>query len=194
MTLLRVAWMSILLGIVVQGVVIAVSRAMPQSLLAEVAGKVTWSLVVCSAVALASVASKALPAAVSGAGLLAAPVAIAAARTIQKGLSGAMTASAVAAAAPGAVEMGIVKALQYALFGWLICRAQKAGTLRAHLAVSVPVGVVFAGYIVWRTWTTTEPDTLHALSVVAKGVGDTAATVGCSVVLWAGVVLGVKKN
>lgn len=196
--LLRVAWMSILLGLVVQGVVIAVLRFMPHTVLAEIAGKMTWSVVVCTAVALASIASKAAPAAVGLMGLLAAPAAVAAARTVQKavagGMSGGVATTAVSLPAPGPWEMAIAKAVQYAVFGWLICRAQKQGTLKAHLAVSVPIGVGFAIYLAWRTWTTTDPATLKVVPIIAKCVGDVTATVGCSVVLWAGVALAVKKG
>lgn len=196
--LLRVAWMSIVLGLVVQGVVIAITRTMPQSLAAELAGKFTWSVIVCTAVAIASIASKALPPVVGAMGLLAAPLAIAAARTVQKAVASGMSGStattvATATPAPGAWELAIAKAVQYAVFGWLICRAQKKGTLAAHLAVSVPIGVVFALYLAWRTWTTTEPEALKPLVIAAKSIGDATATIGCSVVLWAGVSLAAKK-
>ena len=95
--------MSILLGIVAQGVVILILRTLPGTLLAEVCGKITWSIVVCSALAIATMAAKAGPMlapgaariAVALAGMLAAPAALAAARTVQKtvaaGVSGAGT-------------------------------------------------------------------------------------------------------
>jgi hypothetical protein len=127
-------------------------------------------------------------------GLLSAPVAVAAARTVQKTMAGGMAgAASVAAAAPGSWELAALKAIQYALFGWLICRAQRQGTLKSHLAVGVPIGVVFALYIAARTWATTDAETLKPLSVIAKGAGDAVATIGCSIVLWAGTALAAKK-
>lgn len=196
-TLFRVAWMSVVLGLVVEGVVIAVQAAWPHTLLAESLGKVTWSVIVCSALAIATAASKASSRAVGLAGLLGAPAAFAVARTVQKtvsgGIAGVAAAAPAVAAAPGPWELAIAKGVQYAIFGWLICAAQKKGTLRSHLNVSVPIGVAFAVYLAWRTWSTTEPAAFKPLVLAAKCIGDAAATVGCSVVLWAAAALGVKK-
>lgn len=196
--LLHVAWMSIALGLFVEAVVIIVQATWPNSLPAEILGKVTWSVVVCSALAIATAASKASSRAVGLAGLLAAPVAFAVARTVQKTVSGGITGVAAAApavaAAPGPWELAIAKGVQYAVFGWLICAAQRKGTLKSHLSVSIPIGVAFAIYLGVRTWSTTEPSAVKPLVLTAKCFGDAAATVGCSVVLWAAAALGSKKS
>jgi hypothetical protein len=199
-TLLRVAWMSIVLGLVVQAVVIAVQAAWPASAAAELLSKIAWSVFICTALAIASAASKAAPGLVGLMGLLAAPAAVATARTVQKTVAGGMSGAAVAAPAaagvvavapaPGAWELAIAKGIQYAIFGWLICRAQKKGTLKSHLAVSVPIGVVFAVYLAWRKASTG----VAAQVVAAQSLGDAAAMIGCSIVLWAGVALAAKKT
>jgi len=196
-TLLRVAWMSIVLGLFVQATVMLVQATWPASWASELLGKITWSVFICTALAIASAASKAAPGMVGLMGLMAAPVSVAAARTVQKTVAGGMSGAAAAApivVAPGPWELAILKGVQYAIFGWLICRAQRKGTLKAHLAVSVPIGVAFAVYIVCRAWATTPPDMLKPLGLIARGVGDASATVGCSVVLWAAVALAAAKS
>jgi hypothetical protein len=211
--MLHVAWMSIVLGLVAQGVVIVILRMLPNTLLAEVCGKITWSVIVCSALAIATMAAKAGPMVTPGAarlavalaGMLAAPAALATARTVQKTVAASVSSAGAPAAsvAPGATELAIAKAIQYAIFGWLIMRAQQrgffagrvaTGSLAAHLCVGVPIGLIFAAYLFWRTFSTTDPANLHLPPLLARAASDAAATTGCSIVLWAAGVLGAGKG
>lgn len=184
--LLHVAWMSVLLGLVAQGVVIIILRTWPDTIVADLLSKITWSVIVCSALAIATTAGKASGRTAGLTGLLGAPAAVAAAKTVQKtAAAGVTSAATVAVVAPGAVELAILKAVQYAIFGWLICKAQKRGTLAAHLAVAVPIAIVFAAYLAWRTWSTTPEADLKPVVILAKAASDAAATIGCAIVLWA---------
>jgi hypothetical protein len=91
-TLLRVAWLAILLGLLLQLAMLLVAVGFgtapgPGPLLAETLKTVSWSLLVCVGVALGRVAAKGQVPLEGVTGLLAAPLALTAANTVQKGIA-----------------------------------------------------------------------------------------------------------
>ncbi len=101
-TLLRVAWLAILLGLLLQLALLLVAVGFgtapsPGSLLAETLKTVSWSLLVCVGVALGRVAAKGQVPLEGVTGLLAAPLALTAANTVQKGVAEAVDAAGVPA-------------------------------------------------------------------------------------------------
>jgi hypothetical protein len=99
-TLLRVAWLAILLGLLLQLAVLLVAVGFgtapsPGPLLAETLKTVSWSLLVCVGVALGRVAAKGRIPLEGITGLLAAPLALTAANTVQKGVAEAVNAAGV---------------------------------------------------------------------------------------------------
>src|SRR5215217_5295731 len=94
-TLLGVAWLAIVLGLLLQLALLLVAAgfgnvAGSRSLLAEACRTVCWSLLVCVGVALGRVAAKGRVPLEGVSGLLAAPLASTAANAVQKGVAEAL--------------------------------------------------------------------------------------------------------
>jgi hypothetical protein len=160
-TLLRVAWLAILLGLVLQLALLLVAAGFgtapsPGPLLSETLKTVSWSLLVCVGVALGRVAAKGRMPLEGVTGLLAAPLALTAANTVQKGVAEAVDAAGVPAG-PAPLWVLAIKAAEYGALGlaleWVGRRAW--GSALGHLAVGLLTGVVFGGCS-WR-WSSRRP-------------------------------------
>jgi hypothetical protein len=150
-TLLRVAWLAILLGVLLQLALLLVAAgfgtsASSRALLAETFKTVSWSLLVCVGVALGRVAAKGRLPLEGVTGLLAAPLALTAANAVQKGVAEAVNAAGVPAG-PAPLWVLAIKAAEYGCLGlaleWVGRRAW--GSALGHLAVGLMTGVVFGG-------------------------------------------------
>ena len=120
-TLLRVAWLAILLGLLLQLALLLVAAGFgtdisPRPLLAETLKTVSWSLLVCVGVALGRVAAKGQVPLEGVTGLLAAPLALTAANTVQKVVAEAVDAAGVPAG-PAPLWVLAIKAAEYACLG-----------------------------------------------------------------------------
>ncbi len=178
---LTVAWMSVALGMLMQAVTLAVTWGWPSSLVADLLGRVSWSVFVCVPLVIGGMAAQWRPTVTGVVGLLVAPVASISARAIQKALV-AGTAALTATTAPGPLELAAVKGVQYSVFGWLIGRVASQGRGAAlHLAVGAGVGLVVAGYVGARA-TGAGAETAATL---ASAVNEVLFPVGCSLIVWA---------
>jgi hypothetical protein len=193
-TLLRVAWLAILLGLLLQLAVLLVAAGLgkdisPRPLLAETLKTVSWSLLVCVGVALGRVAAKGRLPLEGVTGLLAAPLALTAANTIQKGVAEAIDAAGVPAG-PAPVWVLAIKAAEYGCLGlalhWVGRRAW--GSALGHLAVGLLVGVVFGGVFL-AVMVQTAPTPLSTPSLVARGLNELLFPVGCALVVFIAEVL-----
>ncbi|HTM08040.1 MAG TPA: hypothetical protein VL754_06605 [Verrucomicrobiae bacterium] len=193
-TILNVAWLAVLLGIAVEVILIAIHsffNSMPgvNALVADLVGKMSWSVIVCVGLAFGKAASKNQPAATGMAGLLAAPVAFTVARTVQKSVSYAL-GLAVAASAASPFVLGTLKGLEYAALGILLTwiGKQRAG-IAAHIGVGFVVGAVFgAALIALLAHYAAATPPPHAL--VTQGVNELLFPVGCSLAIFAAETLG----
>jgi hypothetical protein len=191
-TLLRVAWLAILLGLLLQLALLLVAAgfgtvAGSRPLLAETCKTVCWSLLVCVGVALGRVAAKARVPLEGVTGLLAAPLALAAANTLQKGVAEALNAAGTPAGPPPLWVLAI-KAAEYACLGlalgWIGRRPW--GSALGHTAAGLVIGVVFGGAFLALTVASAHP----ALpSLLAKGVNELLFPVGCALVVFFAEVL-----
>jgi len=193
-TLLRVAWLAILLGLLLQLAVLLVAVGFgtapsPGPLLAETLKTVSWSLLVCVGVALGRVAAKGRVPLEGVTGLLAAPVALTAANTVQKGVAEAVNAAGVPAG-PAPVWVLAIKAAEYACLGlalnWVGRRAW--GSALGHLAVGLMVGVVFGGMFL-TVVVQSAPTPLAAPALLARGLNELLFPVGCALVVFIAEVL-----
>jgi hypothetical protein len=127
-TLLRVAWLAILLGLLLQLALLLVAAGFgkgssPRPVLAESFRTVSWSLLVCVGVALGRVAAKGRLPLEGVTGLLAAPLALLAANAVHKGVAEAVDAAGVPA---GPVPLWVlaIKATEYGCLGlaleWIV--------------------------------------------------------------------------
>jgi len=161
----------------------------PGPLLAETLKTVSWSLLVCVGVALGRVAAKGRLPLEGITGLLAAPLALTAANTVQKGVAEAVNAAGVPAG-PAPLWVLAIKAAEYACLGlalnWVGRRAW--GSALGHLAVGLMVGVVFGGMFL-TVVVQSAPTPLAAPALLGRGVNELLFPVGCALVVFIAEVL-----
>jgi hypothetical protein len=193
-TLLRVAWLAILLGLLLQLTMLLVAAGLgaatsSRTLLAEIFKTVSWSLLVCVGVALGRVAAKGRLPLEGITGLLAAPLALTAANAVQKGVAEAVNAAGVpAGAAP--VWVLAIKAAEYGALGlaleWIGQRAWDSAL--GHLEVGLLVGAVFGGVFLAMV-VQSAPTPLSTPSLLARGLNELLFPVGCALVVFIAEVL-----
>jgi hypothetical protein len=193
-TLLRVAWLAILLGLLMQLALLLVAAGFakdisPRPVLAETFKTVSWSLLVCVGVALGRVAAKGRVPLEGITGLLAAPLALTAANAVQKGVAEAVNAAGVPAG-PAPVWVLAIKAAEYGCLGlaleWIGRRTW--GSALGHLAVGLLTGVVFGGVFL-AVVVQSAPTPLPMPALLAKGVNELLFPVGCALVVFIAEVL-----
>ena len=193
--ILKVAWLSILLGVGMELILLAVAVGMGKmpglkSIVADVVQKVSWSLLVCIGLAFGAAAAKAREAVMGLSGLLAAPAAFHVARALHKGTLqalGDVAASAAASPAPGV--MALIRMVEYAwlgtILGWLGKRSA-GGALYA--VVGLATGLVCAGLIVRLAFSGAAQPSTAAL--ISKAINEILFPMGCSLVLFAAEAAG----
>ena len=185
---------AILLGLVLQLALLLVAVGFgtapsPGPLLSETLKTVSWSLLVCVGVALGRVAAKGRMPLEGVTGLLAAPLALTAANTVQKGVAEAVDAAGVPAG-PAPLWVLAIKAAEYGALGlaleWVGRRAW--GSALGHLAVGLLTGVVFGGVFL-AVVVQTAPTPLSTPALLAKGLNELMFPVGCALVVFIAEVL-----
>jgi hypothetical protein len=198
--ILHVAWMSILLGLAMEVVIIAVvtiygSPGGGASFMTDALQKVSWSFLVCVGLAIGSAAAKAIRAVAMGLlGLLAAPVAFTLARALNKAASQMLgVLPPPSAATPSVMWLAAIKAAEFACLGfvsgWLATKAW--ATLRTHFALGLTVGLVFGGLMLAYTISASDPKPSTA-QLVALGVNEVFYPVGCALILYAAGAAGSR--
>ena len=194
-TLLHVAWLSVLLGIVMELLVLGTASGlgiMPgaNAILADTVQKVSWSTIVCVGLAIGTASAKARGPVMGLAGLLAAPVGFVIARSLQRGILQALGAGVSAAGQPSAFLLAILKGIQYGCLGtavgWAGQRLQ--GRASAYVGAGLLTGIVFGGL----TLVLMSP--LPAAVLISRGVNEMLFPVGCSLVLFAAEALGKRAG
>ena len=196
--LLRVAWLAILLGLLLQLALLLAGAGFGifaglRPLVAETARNVGWSVLVCTGVAVGRVAAKGRPPLMGIAGLLAAPLALTVANTIQKGIAAAL--SIPGAAGTASLWVLALKAAEYgclaAALGW-IGRQAWAGA-PAYGAAGLLAGIVFGGAVL-TVVAQSAPIPLSPAALMVKGVNELVFPVGCALVIFAAEVLGKRVS
>jgi hypothetical protein len=194
-TLLRVAWLAIVLGLLLQLALLLVATGFgtapsSRTLLAETFKTVSWSLLVCVGVALGRVAAKGRVPLEGVTGLLAAPLALTAANAVQKGVAEAVDAAGTPAG-PAPLWILALKAAEYACLGlalgWVGRRAR--GSALGHMAAGLMTGVVFGGVFLALV-VQSAPIPLSTPPLLAKGVNELLFPIGCALVVFIADVLG----
>ncbi len=130
---LRVAWLSIGLGLTLEVLILVLAAFTitagdtPKPFISDLANKVTWSFIVCVGLAFGSTASKAREGIMGALGLLAAPAAFTAARAVHKAVNGAIGVAGKAMAPNLVFLVGGVLGGVFALFGVVLCWISKGG-------------------------------------------------------------------
>jgi hypothetical protein len=197
-TLLRVAWLAIILGLVMEVLLLVLGGALGdvlglKPLVADLVRSVSWSVFVCVGLAVGTAVAKARIPLMGFLGLLSAPLAFEASRVFHKGT---LEALAVAGGGGGGdlspLLIAAIKGLEYGCLGlgvgWVSQRPW--GGALAHVAVGLLVGLVFGGAeIALAAGATPPPSTADLFS---EGLNEVLFPVGCALVLFSATVLGKK--
>jgi hypothetical protein len=193
-TVLRVAWLSIGLGLALEILLLVLAAftdtagASPKPFIADLAQKISWSFIVCVGLAFGSTA--ATPARVREGvmgllGLLSAPAGFAVARIVHKVAKDALGAGGTVGAGASPLLIAGLKGVEYAVFGavlaWIGKRAMGLG---AHVGAGLAIGLTFGIAIVAATVQAAAVPPA-AVDLAAKGVNEVMFPVGCALVLYA---------
>lgn len=200
-TLLHVAWMAILLGLIVEGLILIVAASFGtviagKPVLADLVQKVSWSVIVCIGLALARGATRlfdsaAQAASVGIAGLLTAPAAFAIARSLHEGIQEALFIKVFQGGAGSPVMLALIKGIEYGCLGALLVWVGKQiwGKALAHAGVGMVVGIVFGAVLIAAmAWGSKSPMSLGAM--ISRSINEVINPVGCSLTLYSAEILG----
>lgn len=197
----RLALISVLaiaLGFVMQGLILATKLAsggpFPGALfLGDLAQGVTWSFFVCTGVGIGISLSKARAAMAGLISMIFAPIAVAAAKSSQKvmtGLIGAADQPAVLSLA----TVSVLRAIQYGILGWLLATLARKGVERPlpYFAAGSAVGVLLGGAIAALTYhaAVTNGLTPGLPKIASSIVNEVLAPIGCAMVIYFGLMVG----
>ncbi len=199
-SLLQVAWLAILLGLVIETILLLLTTVLGtipgiKPVAADLVQKVSWSVIVCVGLAFGKVASKTQPVFMGLAGLFAAPAAFEVARTLHKSVTFALKLAEPGAGFASPLLLACLKGLEYAALGVLlawIARRSSAGVI-SHAGVGLIVGLVFGGAIVSSLYSVT-PGPVPMAKVLPQFVNELIFPVGCSLALFAADVLGKRVS
>lgn len=194
---LRVAWLSIGLGILLQILLLVLAAfadtagSSPKPFISDLFQKVSWSFIVCVGLAFGTTASKARAGVMGFLGLISAPLAFSIARAVHKGVGQALGVAAVGGAFPFLIA--IVKGIEYgvlgAALGWLTRRGPSS--LGAHVGTGAAIGLTFGTAIIaLLVRNAAAPPTF--VDLAAKGINEVLFPVGCSLVLYAADAMGKR--
>lgn len=198
-TLLRVAWLAVLLGFAMEAVLLLVTAGFGifpglKPLAAALVTQVSWPTFVCVGLALGTAVSKARAPLMGLLGLLAAPLVLGVSRSLHQGAVKALEiAGSASLFTPSLLVLALLKAVEYgclgAIVGWVGKRPW--GGLMAHVLTGLIVGIVFGGAIVAFTYLNA-PEPLAAVDLVSRGVNEIVFPVGCSLVLFSATAMGKR--
>ena len=184
--LLRIAWLSVLLGVVMETLLLTAALllgAQPaaRAVVADLVQKVAWSTIVCLGLGIGTSAAKTLPPMAGLCGLVAGPVGFIVARSLHQGVAHALEIALGATTHPSAAVLAILKGVQYGGLGQGLTWAGKrfGGSAAAHVGTGLTAGVVFGG----ATLALMAP--LPTTALVVRGLNEVLFPVGCSLVVYA---------
>jgi hypothetical protein len=192
-----VAWLAIALGLAMEALLLLLGASFGEllgvkSIVADLAKNLSWSLFVCTGLAVGTAASQARAPAMGLMGLLAAPVAFEVSRVVHKGTLEALEISGGGDTSP--VLVAVIKGFEYGCLGlavgWLGRRPW--GGAAAHAAAGLAVGLVFGGAIV--ALTVPSGAQMSVADLVSRGVNEVLFPLGCSLVLYTSVNLGERMT
>lgn len=197
-TVLRVAWLSILLGLILE-VLLLVLRAFtgtagdsPKPFVSDLAQKVSWSFIVCVGLAFGSAASKARDEVMGLLGAISAPLGFAAARAVHKGVNSALDVAGPAVAAGFPFLIAALKGIEYAVFGFVLSRlGKRTSSLGAYVGAGAAIGLTF-GVVIVIALARASKTPLGPVELAARGINEVLFPVGCSLVLYAAEALGKR--
>lgn len=194
-SLLQVGWLAVLLGLTNEVILVVLAAGFGTlkgvyPVLADLVQKISWSVIVCAGIAVATMTQKARGPLMGLAGLLAAPLAFVVARSLYKGAMAALEVAAAAKPGPSLILIGLLKGLQYGSFGLALNWVEKKpwGKLAAHLATGLAAGVVFGGMMLALV-IQAAPQMPPFPVLVSSATNEFLFPVGCALVIYVSKVM-----
>lgn len=192
--ILRVAWLSVGLGIATELILLLVAAGLGslpglKPMVADLVQKVSWSFVVCMGLAAGTAASKHREAVGGLAGAVAAPLAFHIARALHRSTLQALEIAGPAGGRPSPLVLAAIKAVEYAVLGVILASLSKRGSgAKAYALVGLLIGGACAGVIVYLVLSSGAKPNVAAL--LARAVNEVLFPIGCSLVLFATEAIG----
>jgi hypothetical protein len=186
-TILKVAWYSIGLGILMQLSILIVSLFFGKApglsqFTADLTQKVSWSTLVCLGLATGKLLSRSAPVVTGIAGFFSAPLAFTFASAVQKSVAQALGLTGSAPAIGMIFLLAAVKAVQYGLLGWTLCKfGHRFGLkFKNYVLIGLLAGIIFGGLTLFIL------SPLPALALISRGINEILFPAGCAVVVYLG--------
>ena len=194
---MRVAWLAILLGLAMEGVLLLLGTGFGNLLGAApiVAGlvkNVSWSVFVCVGLAVGTTLSKIRVPGMGLLGFLAAPLAFEVSRVLHKGTLEALAASGGGGDDLSPLLVAFIKGLEYGCLGMAVAWLGRRpwGGAVAHMAAGLMVGLVFGGLILLLLLgASPQPP---AADLLSRGMNEVLFPVGCALVLFSAGAIGER--
>ena len=191
--LLRVAWLSVALALLMECLLVMIQVGMLgelQPIVAELVQKISWSFIVCIGLAVGAGVSGGNPIATGLAGFFAAPAAFNIARALHNGTAEFLGQAGSGAASPYLLAISVLRAVQYLCLGMALAwiAMQMWGGLAAHLGAGLATGLVFGGAI----FAFSIPAQPSVAVMLSWGVNELVFPVGCALIIFVSDVLGKK--
>ncbi|MEO8287882.1 MAG: hypothetical protein ABI670_15745 [Chloroflexota bacterium] len=183
--------MSIVLGLVIEGLLIAsrLGAFATDSAMAELVNRVSWSFLVCTGLAIGDALTDEKPFWLGMAGLAGAPVAFTGARGLHKGTA-ELLAAPPPAEAISPLLVGAIRGVEYMVLGfalfWLSRRLRTS--LFPYIGAGLLTGLAFGSVLLVLN----PAITASATSMAVWVVNELIFPAGCSLVLFASKTLGNK--
>jgi hypothetical protein len=196
-TLLRVAWLAVVLGFVMEGVLLLLGVGLGDllglgPLVADLVKNVSWSVFVCVGLAVGTAVSKARVPTMGILGFLSAPLAFEVSRVLHKGTLEALAAAGDGGDGISPFLVAFVKGLEYGVLGMAIgwVGGRPWGGAAAHMGMGLVVGFAFGGAILALTMGSTPQPS--PTDLFTQGLNEILFPVGCSLVLFSAGALGKR--
>lgn len=196
-SLLRVAWLAILLGLLMEGLLLLLETGLGETLglgaiAADLAKNVSWSVFVCVGLAVGTTLSRFRLPAMGLLGVLSAPLAFEVSRVLHKGTVEALAASGSVGDQLSPFLVAVIKGLEYGFLGvavaWLGRRPW--GGAVAHMCAGLAAGLIFGGLILLLLLGSSPQPPVADL--VSRGMNEVLFPVGCSLALYSAGALGER--
>jgi hypothetical protein len=193
-TLLRVAWLAVGLGLVLEAILLILTISFGGALgmgkiVADLVQKISWSVIVCVGLAFGKTVSKGNAAWMGLSGLFGAPVAFRVAGTLHKTASSALKLAEQGAGAAFPFLIAALKGLEYAVLGLLLAWLGKkaAAGAMSYAGIGLGVGVIFATVIVYASGAQQVTP-----GVISQFINELVFPIGCSLAIFGADVLGKR--